>query len=85
MSLEITLRVKGSDYSGDGASNPPERIVNYLERLDGVLSVRYDPGSRRFAVSYDHKQTNILRILRQVEIAGQKAGQIYHPTDIQPN
>lgn len=85
MSLEITLRVKGSDYAGDGSSNPSERIVNYLERLDGVLSVHYDAGSRRFAVSYDNKQTNVLRILRQIEVAGQKAGQVYHPTDIQSN
>ena len=84
MSLEITLRVNGSDGPGDGSSNPSERIVSHLERLDGVLSVRYDQRSRRFAVSYDHKQTNVLTILRQIEIAGQKAGQVYHPTDIQP-
>jgi copper chaperone CopZ len=84
MSLGITLQVKGSDYSGDGASYPPERIVTYLQRLDGVVSVHYDPGSQRFAVDYDHKRTDILRILRQIEIAGQKAGRVYHPTDVQP-
>lgn len=84
MSLGITLQVKGSDYSGDGASYPPERIVSFIQRLDGVLGVRYDAGSQRFAVDYDHKQTDILRILRQIEIAGQKAGRVYHPTDVQP-
>jgi hypothetical protein len=35
-------------------------------------------------VDYDHKRTDILRILRQIEIAGQKAGRVYHPTDVQP-
>ncbi len=84
MNLGITLRVKGADCSGDRMSSPPEKIVNFIERLDGVVSVRYDPGSQRFAVSYDHKRTDILRILKQIEVAGQKTGQVYWPVDIQP-
>ncbi|MFQ5988968.1 MAG: hypothetical protein ACE5K9_03525 [Candidatus Methylomirabilales bacterium] len=84
MNLGITLRVKGADFSGDRTTSPPERIVHFIQRLNGVVSVRYDPGSQRFAVSYDHKQTDILRILRQIEVAGQKAGQVYRPVDIQP-
>ncbi|MCZ6480200.1 MAG: hypothetical protein O6929_07345 [candidate division NC10 bacterium] len=84
MNLGITLRVKGADYSGDRTSSPAEKIVNLIQRLDGVVPARYDPGSQRFAVDYDHKRTDILRILRQIEVAGQKAGRVYHPTVVQP-
>ena len=84
MNLGITLRVKGADCSGDRTSSPPEKIMSFIQKLDGVVSVQYDPRSQRFAVNYDHKRTDILRILRQIEVAGQRAGQVYWPVDIQP-
>lgn len=85
MSLEITLRVNGSDYSENGTSHPAQNLVNFLRGFEGVLGVRYDAESERFAVRYDQNQTTILRILSRIELAGRQAGRVYRPTDIQPN
>ncbi len=85
MSLEITLQVKGLNYSEDGSSHLAERLVNFLRGLEGVLGVGYDAGTQRFALNYDQNRTTILRILNQIEGLGQRAGQVYRPTDVQPS
>ncbi len=81
MSLEITLRVNGFNCPREPWSEPPEGIVKALEELDGVLAVRYDSGSGRFAVSYDPRRVTILRILARIESAGRQTGRTYRPTD----
>ena len=83
MSLEITLRVNGSDYPDNGSSHPTENLVTLLRGLEGILNVRYDAVRQRFAVRYDQTRITILRILRQIELAGQAAGRVYRPTDVQ--
>ncbi|MFQ5931223.1 MAG: hypothetical protein ACE5MM_02325 [Nitrospiraceae bacterium] len=85
MSLEITLRVNGSDYSENGSSHPAENLVNLLRGLEGILNARYDWERQRFAVRYDQNRITILRILRQIELAGHAAGRVYRPTDVQPS
>jgi hypothetical protein len=85
MSLEITLRVNGSDCSENGTSHPAQNLVNFLRGFEGILSVRYDAESQRFAVRYNQNQTTILRILSRIELAGRQAGRVYRPTDIQPH
>lgn len=85
MSLEITLRVEGAQNSANGSSDPAERLVHFLQELEGVLSVHYDSESRRFALRYDQSRTTILRVLAHIEVAGQQAGRVYRPTDVQPS
>lgn len=85
MSLEITLRVNGSDHSENGTGHPAQNLVNFLREFEGILSVRYDAESQRFAVRYNQNQTTILRILSRIELAGREAGRVYRPTDIQPH
>jgi hypothetical protein len=85
MSLEITLRVNGSDSSENGSSHPADSLVSFLRGIEGVLSARYDSESRRFAVRYDQTRTTILRILAKIELAGQQVGRAYRPTDVQPS
>ncbi len=83
MSLEITLRVNGLDCPREPLSDPPAGVVKALEELDGILAVRYDSESRRFAVSYDPRRVTILRILSRIESAGRQTGRTYRPTDVQ--
>ncbi len=83
MALEITLAVKGLESRETEADPLPGTLTALLHALEGVLKVTYDTPSRRFAVGYDPHKTTLLRILRQIEVAGEQAGRVYRPTDVQ--
>lgn len=85
MSLEVTLRVKGLDCSRNGSSNPRERLVDFLEEIEGILGVSFDLESGRFAVRYDPNRITLLRILTRIEFRGRETGVTYRPTDVQTN
>lgn len=82
MSLEITLRVNGLERSTNGSQDALEKLVKFVQDLEGVLVVRYDTESSRFAVSYNPNQATVLRILNRIELAGQQAGLGFRPTDV---
>lgn len=83
MSLEITMRVNGLDFSSNGSSDPSKTLVDFLEGIEGVLGARYDWESHRFAVSYDPNRITLLRILNRIEFEGRETGLTYRPTDVQ--
>jgi hypothetical protein len=82
MSLEITLRVYGLEHSYSTQDLPSQRLVKLLQELDGVLGVRYNPETCRFAVCYNPNRTTIFRILSRIELAGRRTGLDYRPTDV---
>ena len=85
MSLEVTLRVNGLDCTKNGPSNPRERLVDFLEAIEGILGARYDLESGRFAVHYDPNRITLLRILSRIEFMGRETGVTYRPTEVQTN
>ncbi|MFQ5989753.1 MAG: heavy-metal-associated domain-containing protein [Candidatus Methylomirabilales bacterium] len=85
MSLEVTLRVNGLDCSRNGSSNLAERLVNFLEAIEGILGAHHDRESGRFAVRYDPNRITLLRILSRIEFMGRETGYTYRPTDVKTN
>ncbi len=82
MSLEITLRVNGLERSTNGPDDPSEKLVKFLQELDGILGVHYDLESDRFTVSYSPNRVTILHILNRIELAGRQTGLGFRPTDV---
>lgn len=82
MSLEITLRVNGLERATNGSQDALEKLVKFIQDLEGVLVARYDIESSRFAVSYNPNQATVLRILNRIELAGQQTGFGFRPTDV---
>lgn len=82
MSLEITLRVNGLERATNASQDALEKLVKFVQDLEGVLVARYDLESRRFAVSYNPNQATVLRILNRIELAGQQTGLGFRPTDV---
>ena len=82
MSLEISLSLYGLDSPKDGSEGLPQDFVKSLKRLDGILDVRHDAESRRFAIKYDPKLLSVLRILYIIELVGRRTGSGYRPTDV---
>jgi hypothetical protein len=82
MSLEITFRVNGLEHSDRIQDHPSERLVKFLQELDGILEVHYDPNTCRFAVRYNPNRITIFRILSRIELAGRRIGFDYRPADV---
>lgn len=82
MSLEITLRVNGLQHSDRIQDHPSERLVKFLQELDGILEVHYDSNTCRFAVRYNPNGITIFRILSRIELAGRRIGFDYRPADV---
>ena len=83
MSRQITLRLEDLDPLAEADSDIPEIIVRTLEGLHGVLAVRYDSESGRFAVTYDAREASVLRILNSIEFPTGRFTRGYRPTDVQ--
>ena len=83
MSRQITLRLEDLDPLAEADSDVPETIVQTLEGLHGVLAVRYDSESGRFAVTYDAREASVLRILSIIEFPAGRFARGYRPTDVQ--
>ena len=82
MSLEITLRVNGLEHSDRIQDHPSERLVKFLQELDGILEVHYDSNTCRFALRYNPNRITIFRILSRIEFAGRRVGFEYRPADV---
>lgn len=83
MSLEITLRVTGLEHVNSRQDDSSEKLVRLLQELDGILEVRFDSNTGRFAVRYNPNRITIFRILSRIELAGRRNGLGYRPTDVQ--
>lgn len=82
MSLEISLSLYDRDSPKDGSESLPQDLVKSLKGLNGILDVRHDAESRRFAIKYDPKLLSVLRILYIIELEGRRTGSGFRPTDV---
>ncbi|MGH7351557.1 MAG: hypothetical protein ACREI5_03550 [Candidatus Methylomirabilales bacterium] len=82
MSLEISLSLYDLDSPKDGSESLLKGFVKSLKRLHGILDVRHDTESRRFAIKYDPNLVSVVRILYIIELVGRRTGSGYRPTDV---
>lgn len=77
----ISLRIV-SPSSGTVSGDSPE-LRSALERLDGILTARYDEEAGRIRIQFDPERMTILKILNATENLGQQLGHPVRPADVQ--
>ncbi len=82
MSLEISLSLYDLDSPKHGSESLLKDFVKFLKRLHGILDVRHDAESRRFAIKYDPNLVSVVQILYIIELVGRRTGSGYRPTDV---